>query len=294
MDRREKVLAGLDLKNTVGMEIGPLYSPLVTRADGRIIYVDHADTAALREKYKPNPQVNVDQIVIVDHVWSGNTLSQAIDGQKVDYVVASHVVEHVPDLITWLYQIGAVLKPNGSVRLVVPDKRFTFDLLREESRISDVLGAYVVQAKIPPPHAILDFLLNARYDILPSDIWLGGKPTGRQGHSFEEAMAVACDTLRSGNYHDVHCWVFTPASFARICEVLVERDLMKMECARFFDTARGKLEFIVHMRPFTDKKTAMESWNCMARKARRFRPLPVSLAFLGSSLRRLKRALNSS
>ena len=47
--RRDKILAGLDLPSLEGVEIGALTAPLVTRAEGSIFYVDHADTKTLQE-----------------------------------------------------------------------------------------------------------------------------------------------------------------------------------------------------------------------------------------------------
>ena len=78
MDRREKLLNGLDPGQCVGVEIGPLASPIVSRADGQIIYVDHASTEALRAKYADHTAVDTARIVDVDAIWSANTLRQAI------------------------------------------------------------------------------------------------------------------------------------------------------------------------------------------------------------------------
>jgi 2-polyprenyl-3-methyl-5-hydroxy-6-metoxy-1,4-benzoquinol methylase len=47
----------------------------------------------------------MDKLVEVDAIWGQNTLTEALKGQQVDYIVASHVIEHVPDLIHFLIQI---------------------------------------------------------------------------------------------------------------------------------------------------------------------------------------------
>ena len=70
--RRTRLLRGLKLKESVGVEIGPLCWPLVRRADApNIIYVDHTDTPHLREKYRDDPRVDPDQIVNVDAEGGG-------------------------------------------------------------------------------------------------------------------------------------------------------------------------------------------------------------------------------
>jgi hypothetical protein len=126
---------------------------VVLKHEGEIIYVDHLDTNSLKAKYADDPNVDVSKIVSVDAVWGSRTLLQAV-GRSVDYVIASHVAEHVPDLIGWLGEIREVLRPGGTLRLIVPDKRFTFDIDRRETELADVLAAYVVKARSPMPRAI--------------------------------------------------------------------------------------------------------------------------------------------
>jgi hypothetical protein len=70
----------------------------------------------------------------------------------------------------------------------------------------------------------------------------------------------------------VHVWVFTPATFARICRLLVENGLLSMACANFFDTARNELEFLVHMQQCADVEFACASWARMEAAAA---PLPA-------------------
>ncbi len=163
MQRRERMLGDLDVGNLVGIEIGPLAFPLVRKMDGDITYVDFTDAASLREKYRDAGAgaVPLHEIVEVDAIWGTNTLLQALDGRLVDYVIASHVVEHVPDLLAWLSELRSVLKPTGHIRLAVPDKRYCFDYLRHETEIADVLSAYLAGARMPQPQQILDFSLNS-------------------------------------------------------------------------------------------------------------------------------------
>ena len=264
------------MSTAVGVEIGALCRPIVTRSDGTVYYVDHASTDELRQKYKSDPNVDIDALVHVDAVWGRQSLSEALGGKRVDYVIASHVVEHVPDLVGWFTELGAILKPDGQLRLVVPDKRFTFDLMREESRLSDVLSAYVVRARIPQPQAIIDHVMNVRYDVSAGAIWLGQQSDGRPAHTFADAIAAAQDAVANGNYHDVHCWVFTPSSFAMICRQLVENGLLHMSCVNFFDTERNELEFQVHMQKCEDAGRAAETWKRMIEAASPFDPRAMS------------------
>jgi predicted SAM-dependent methyltransferase len=267
MERKVKLLSGLNMSTAIGVEIGALCRPVVSRADGTVYYVDHASTDELRQKYKSDPNVDIDALVHVDAVWGQQSLSEALGGKCVDYVIASHVVEHVPDLVGWFTELGAILKPDGQLRLAVPDKRFTFDLMREESRLSDVLSAYVVHARIPQTQAIIDHVINVRYDVSAGAIWLGQQANGRPAHTFADAIATARDAVQNGSYHDVHCWVFTPSIFARICRQLAENGLLRMSCIEFFDTERNELEFHVHMQKCEDSEHAAQTWKRMEEAA---------------------------
>jgi SAM-dependent methyltransferase len=115
MGRIENLRSGLELGRMTGIEIGPLLKPVITKNEGDIIYVDHVDTEALKAKYADDPNVDTRKIVSVDAVWGSQTLLQAV-GRRVDYVIASHVAEHVPDLVGWLGEIGEVLRPGGTLR----------------------------------------------------------------------------------------------------------------------------------------------------------------------------------
>ncbi|MGF6871723.1 methyltransferase domain-containing protein [Paraburkholderia sp. MM5477-R1] len=263
--RRKRLLSGLDISGSTGVEIGALCWPLVRRSDGgTIIYVDHTDTGHLRQKYRDDPHVVIDEIVDVDAIWGENTLHEAIGGRYVDYVVASHVVEHVPDLVTWLRELGAVLKPTGEVRLVVPDRRFTFDYFRRESRLPEVLASYVERARAPRPYSLLDYCLNAA-DVSTVEAWQKriDRPSARLHHNSEGAIHLARDAYENGSYHDVHCWVFTPRSFAELMGDLCQLGLLDFACEHFRDTAKNDLEFSVVLRRSHDKGYIAESWQRM-------------------------------
>ena len=253
-----------------GVEIGPLANPIVSRDDGRIIYVDHQNAEGLRQKYANDPDVAVMDIVDVDAIWGSNTLQEAIGpGVAVDYVVASHVVEHVPDLISWLEELRAVLRPGGTVRLAVPDRRYTFDYLRRESSAVEVLSAYCVRARIPLPYFIIDSMVNAaRVDVTAA--WSDDISPDRlvRHHTIHDAIRVARHAHEEGAYHDEHCWVFTPRSFANLFAELAEIGLVRFSCAYFVDTAHNQIDFFVALIPSDDTAHMVESWKQMARSVR--------------------------
>lgn len=265
--RRDKILTGLDLGALNGVEIGPLASPLVSRGEGRITYVDFTDEDTHRRTYAEDPNVNVDDIVHVDAIWGDKTLREALGpDRRVDYVVASHVVEHVPDLITWLSEIRQVLAAGGALRLVVPDRRYTFDYLRLESRFHDVLDAYLQKARRPLPRQIMDFCGLARH-VNCEAAWNGSLKVDQLQpmSSIHFGYALAQDSIATGKYYDTHCWVFTPASFAQLFEELAALGLIGFAYEFFVATARNDIEFFVHMVASDDAEAIQRSWAQMRR-----------------------------
>jgi hypothetical protein len=127
------------------------------------------------------------------------------------------VIEHVPDLITWLDDVRSVLGDGGVLSLAVPDHRRCFDALRSPTVLADVVHAHLTRATVPTPRQVFDHYSSAvAWQGLIS--WGEEPPIGElvPVHSEHEAIERATATDLSGDYDDVHCWVFTPRSFERV------------------------------------------------------------------------------
>lgn len=114
LPRNHKVMLELDAKG-LGLEIGPSFNPVAPKRAGYKVHIlDHLDADGLRKKY---PHLKPENIEEVDFVWHGEPLAELIGQTGVyDWIVASHVIEHVPDLITFLQQCAQLLKPTGGFR----------------------------------------------------------------------------------------------------------------------------------------------------------------------------------
>lgn len=270
--RAEQILLGLDLSARVGAEVGPLDRPLVPKERGEVYYVDYSDTATLKARWAVERDINVDALH-VDAVWGNRTLREALAdagafgraAEGIDYVIASHVIEHVPDLVSWLREVNRVLSASGSLRLAVPDRRYTFDYLRRTSTLADVIDAYVRKRRTPSGSRVLDFALNMvhvdcgkawRGELVETDLV--------RGYSDESALGLAEAAESTGAYHDVHCWVFTPHSFATLMGQLARCKLLEFSCEWLVPTARDTFEFFVTMRPEPDHAKVMQSWVAVA------------------------------
>jgi SAM-dependent methyltransferase len=268
MTRIEKLIAGINLQAAIGVEIGALCNPILRKGDANVLYVDYADADTLRQHYAGNPLVDPAKIVETDAIWGEKTLKEAL-GKEVDFVVASHVIEHVPDLITWLGELHSVLSPSGEIRLAIPDRRFTFDFLRRETEIAEVLSAHLVRARVPQPYFLLDYYLNAT-QVDAYSAWRGEvrSETLQRPDNLETVLAWARDVAQNGTYRDAHCWVFTPRSFARLFEQLGRAGLIQLACERFHDTEENTIEFFVALKASDDRTLVAESWRSMSEAAR--------------------------
>ncbi|MFA6468668.1 MAG: methyltransferase domain-containing protein [Bacteroidota bacterium] len=218
-----------------GLEIGPLNNPMITRDMGSIRYVDHATTEELREKCKAWGTHDISKIVDVDYVWGERNLKElTVQEYPFDYVIASHVIEHVPDLIGWLKEIREVVKVGGIVSLAIPDKRFTYDYYRQLTRPAEVLEAYLLKAKKPSARQIFDY--KSEFVRRKGDFaWnVKGFPNELvHEHSLKESWEITREAFVQQQYVDVHCWVFTEVSFMKLLHVLTQLDLFDFTIAGF-------------------------------------------------------------
>ena len=107
--------------------------------------VDHDDRDGLVAKYADNPTVDTSGIEDVDYVWRGGSVLDVVPTAMhgtFDAFIASHVIEHTTDVVTFLKAAESLLRPDGVIILAVPDKRKCFDLFRPPSTTSSALVAY--------------------------------------------------------------------------------------------------------------------------------------------------------
>jgi SAM-dependent methyltransferase len=273
MTRHERLFYGIDLKHARGIEIGPLVTPIVSKEISEVYYVDHAGREELQAKYANDPNVNIEKIVQIDAVWDEKALAECFpDGRKFDYVLASHVMEHVPDMLGWLHEIAAVLRPGGRLLLAVPDKRFTFDYLRQPSRLSEVIDAYLRRIRRPTPAQIFDHAANAA-EVDMSAAWRGplDPESLKRYRDTRFALERSIESIRDCKYIDGHWWVFTGRSLAALFLELAGLDLLPYRCVNFYEPEPDTNEIDVILERLNgqsedEKKEARASFAIYARR----------------------------
>lgn len=263
MDRRQRVLNFVVPHGRTGVELGPLSRPIVLKSDGNVLYADHLSTEGLRHQYRDHPTLGpdgIEGIVPVDVVLGEGGLPRALGSRgPVDYIVASHVVEHVPDAIGWLRECGEALNEGGVFCLMVPDKRFTFDHFRTPTSVGALVAAHLLRLRTPPPEAVYEHFARACEVDVPAT-WRGQRVPDRPIVGGPPAALDATATaVASGRHIDVHCTVFTPYSFGRVLTELLALDLLPFECAALEPTRPCKSEFFVLLRKRSDLGAAARS-----------------------------------
>jgi hypothetical protein len=233
--RREKRLLNGANRSTRILEIGPGYNPIASKRAGWNTHViDHASREELRRKYAGAP-VDLEAFEEVDTIWSDGPLHEAVAAElhgTFDLLIASHVIEHVPDFVGFLSSAAVLLKPDGVVSLAVPDRRYCFDYFKPPSSTGDVLEAYVSRRT---RHSIRSLWNHTAYAITMNGSGAWGQHAVSEPRfiaSFEDATAVQ-RTARNDpdEYTDCHAWQFTPAAFRLVMLELAQLGLIDWRIA---------------------------------------------------------------
>jgi SAM-dependent methyltransferase len=253
-DRHQILTADIEPESQKGLEFGALNKPTVDPSSGDVRFVDFADTANLREQHRAFPE-RVNALVEVTYVWSGSgSLADVIGtGELFDWAIASHVIEHVPNMLGWLRGIAEVLRPGAILNLAVPDCRFTFDVDCPRSTIGQVVEADLLGYRYPSIRQAFDFCFHAKA-IEPNAIWQSETDVNRlPGFAGENAPQLAYNHARNiltkGEYIDSHCWIVTPVSYVDILEGLSLVGIMPpLIPTSFKSTEIGDCEFFSSFR----------------------------------------------
>jgi hypothetical protein len=85
----------------------------------------------------------------------------------------------------------------------------------------------------------MDFVCNAA-DVKSDLLWhkAAEQAVSRKLYTYADAARLGEAAMR-GEYHDVHCWTFTPRSFARLMSAIGAAGLSNLVCRAFSDTPIG-------------------------------------------------------
>lgn len=258
----DKMLAQIT-KEQFGLEIGPSLRPCAPKSKGyHVEIVDFLSKQELVDRYAAMG-LDTSRIEEVDYIWDGRSYSE-VTGKtsSYDYIIASHVIEHVPNFIGFLQDCSNMLKPNGILSLAVPDKRYTLDHFRMVTTAQKVINDYLSGEKYGSVGALTDYwnhvikrngltswprehdrLLKKSYEFVHDEEF-----NRKQYENCAGGVKAA---------HDFHQNVFTPASFELLIYELWEYGLIDLKLAAMYDTTAE--EFVVSMQKAAERPVLTEA-----------------------------------
>ena len=139
-----------------GIEIGALNQPAALPPE---LSVSYCDVISREEAKRLFPETDSSRLVEVHHLIDlDNSGLQLFESNSMDFVILSHVIEHVANPIAVLDELFRVCKPAGHVVIAVPDKDYTFDKPRQLTPFTHLLEEYQQQVTTVSDAHYLDFL----------------------------------------------------------------------------------------------------------------------------------------
>lgn len=191
LDARRESVAQVYLKGE-GIEIGALHRPLKIPKGARVAYVDRMTVANLRKQYR---ELAAEKLVEADIIDDGEKLAR-IKNDSQDFVIANHFIEHCQDPIGAIANMLRVLKSDGILYIVIPDKRYSPDCDRPITSNEHLLKDH---REGPAWSKRQHFEEWVR-------LWVYERVQG------DDQLAKRVDELMGMDY-SIHCHVWTPDAF---------------------------------------------------------------------------------
>lgn len=258
MSRDETILQHLK-RDGLGLEIGPSHNPIARKSDGYNVHImDHMSREQLIEKYREH-SVNLDNIEEVDFIWHGESYEELTAGTKqYDWIIASHLIEHTPDLIGFLNDCATILKDDGVICLAIPDKRYCFDHFRPLTGLSQIIDSHLQKHTYHTPGTVAEYFLNVVTK--SGQIAWDSMTQGEYGfvHGLEDATRGMKSVIDEQAYMDVHAWCFSPHSFRLIIQDLFSLGLINVQEVAYHPTVAHEFFIVLSKRGAGVKKSRME------------------------------------
>jgi hypothetical protein len=176
-----------------GIELGPGHQPFPVPAGVRVELVDQWEPDESRALfYELDSGVSFPPPDIVANLDTDRL--QAVPADTQDFVIASHILEHLAEPIGMLVDIHRVLRPGGVVLALLPDRRRTFDRTRFGTGIDHVVGEHKAGTTVVGDDHIVEFILHADH--------LMRREEGTEPEPLTDEL-IEAHRLRSIH---AHCW----------------------------------------------------------------------------------------
>lgn len=153
--------------------------------------------------------------------YYGHACALPFHTHSLDYVVASHVLEHVANPIAALAEWYRVVKPGGLIYLVVPNRRAAWDHRRELTTVAHLIDDFVQDTTARDATHIEEFSENVDWSLFSPDTPEDEIPGQRA------ALARGLrETIARGEEINIHFHTFEPANLRELLETLAAAPVM--------------------------------------------------------------------
>jgi SAM-dependent methyltransferase len=145
-----------------GLELGPGHQPFPVPEGVRVALVDQwvpEDSRALF--YELDESVSFPVPDVVANLDTDRLSAVADESQ--DFVIASHILEHMAEPVGMLVDIHRVLRPGGVLLALLPDRRRTFDRTRYGTGVDHVIAEHKAGTTVVDDDHIVEFILHANH-----------------------------------------------------------------------------------------------------------------------------------
>jgi hypothetical protein len=223
-----------------GLEVGAFDLPMLDSSEASVKFADYCTTQELKTRAAAHPQHSADFIADVDYVL--RDIGWTAIPEDFDWICASHVIEHVPNMVGWLRTLATKLKDNGVLFLVIPDKRYTFDIHRPETTLGKILVDYYFDRQAARTEDIFDAMYYS--DVVdPVGAWSGTIRPGKRNTPVDIHTVLQRTLASIHTYVDVHCNVFTTSSWREILNSIITLQLIPFIIEDIGDVECNNIDF---------------------------------------------------
>lgn len=226
------------LRKSRGIELSPGAEPIISKNSFNVLYVDRFDHSKNSDSYLHG------RPVFIDLLLGDQLIDEILDHDGFSYLFSSHVIEYIPDFIQFFISAKKILAKGGRLIMYVPDKRYTFDVLRATSSVRDIEHAHKLKLRHPTLSMAKDVYSLSDFNVEAAKLW-NNSYTPTPSYTKSEALNICenLDLLKA----DMHCFTFTPESFLELIIHIKNNYVPEFEVIEITETNYGAIEFIVDL-----------------------------------------------
>jgi SAM-dependent methyltransferase len=143
-----------------GLELGPGHIPFEGVDRLQVTYVDRWKPDRIRELFPELPEDATYPEIDVFADFDADGL-QAFADDSQDFVICSHVLEHLAAPLALMQEMDRVLRPGGMLILLLPDRRRTFDRYRASTSLEHLAREHRAGVRGVDDAHLFDFITLA-------------------------------------------------------------------------------------------------------------------------------------